>query len=321
MKLDKRKLLGPLFTPLSRAKHSRASRILIATAWLPSQMIRARHNRPYFAVDISSSKGMGAVLTEALLMCHYAEKNQLIPRIISTNPLYAPGAGKDFISHYLGPADQNFETGLRAMRYLTLWSFYHLDFAQHLPLDLAYQLFWTYFPPKPIITDKIDAVLAAIPDRKFDLSIHYRGTDKVLEAPLVGFDEYEKAILDYHASGGNLKFVFLATDDPYFEGFVRKRFPDTNFTTFNVGSPIDTTRGRHFSDMSPEDKAIESLVNIFLLAAAPTCIRSASYMSAISKILNPALRTVSLNRTHWGSSNFPEQELLSEEDSYRSLLN
>ena len=71
MKLDKRKLLGPLFAPLSRAKHSRASRILIATAWLPSQMIRARHNRPYFAVDISSSKGMGAVLTERWMYDQY----------------------------------------------------------------------------------------------------------------------------------------------------------------------------------------------------------------------------------------------------------
>jgi hypothetical protein len=315
MKLDKRKLLGPLFKPLSKAKHSRASRILIATAWMPSQLIRARHNRPYFAVDIGSSKGMGAVLSEALLMCHYAKQNGLIPRIISTNSLYAPRSGKDFISLYLGLADQDNVPDLRPMRYRTLWSFYHLKFAQHLSLSEANQLFWTYFPPKAIITDKVDAVLANVPNRKFDLSIHYRGTDKALEAPLVRFEVYEKAILDYQAGSGNIKAIFLATDDSDFEAFVKQRFPETSFTTYNLGSSINTLRGRHFSDMSPGDKAIESLVNMFLLAAAPTCIRGVSYMSAISKILNPTLQTVTLNRTHWGSSGFPEQEILNAENA------
>ena len=314
MKLDKRKLLGPLFTPLSKAKHSRASRILVATAWMPSQLLRARHNRPYFSVNIGSSKGMGAVLSEALLMCHYAELNGLTPRIISTNPLYTTKTAEDFLSRYLGTETEKNPPDLRPMQFHTLWSFYHLNFLEHMPLALANRLFWTYFPPKPIIADKVDAVLAGIPNHKFDLSIHYRGTDKVLEAPLIDFEVYEKAILAYQAGGGSLHSVFLATDDTDFETFVRNRFSATRFTTYNLGTSIHTTRGRHFSDMSPEDKAVESLVNIFLLAAAPTCIRGASYMSAISKILNPALRTVSLNRTHWGSSGFPELEILAEED-------
>ena len=315
MNIDKRKLLGPLFTPLSKFKHSRASRILTATLRLPSQLIRKQHNHPYFAVNIASAKGMGAVLTEALLMCHYAEKNGLIPRITSTNRLYAPRAGEDFINLYLGPMGQDHVPRLRPMRFTTLWSFYHLKFAQHMPLAEANYLFWTYFPPKPIITDRVDAVLADVPNRKFDLSIHYRGTDKALEAPLVSYGVYEQAVLDFRSGGGNLNFVFLATDDRGFETFIRQRFPSTIFTTYNLGATMDTSRGRHFSAMSPEDKGIEALVNMFLLAAAPTCIRGVSYMSAISKILNINLRTVSLNRTHWGSSSFPEYEILAEEHS------
>jgi hypothetical protein len=313
LKLDKRKLLGPLFSPLSKAKHSRASRILVAMAWLPSQIVRARSNRPYFAVNIASPKGMGAVLSEALLMCHYAKQNGLVPRITSTNPLYASDAGEDFISTYLGMAHENVVPGLHPMHYRTRWSFYHLDFAWHLSLPEASTLFWTYFPPKQIITDRVEAILANVSGRKFDLSIHYRGTDKALEAPLVNFEVFKKAIFDYKASGCNLNAIFLATDDPDFEAFVRQILPDTSIATYNLGSPIDATRGRHFSDMSPEDKAIESLVNMFLLAAAPTCIRCASYMSAISKIINPELRTVTLNRTHWGSNGFPECEILADE--------
>ena len=316
MKIDKRKLLGPLFPLLSKAKHSRASRILSATAWLPGQIMRKHHNHPYFAVDIASAKGMGAVLTEALLMCHYAENNGLIPRITSTNRLYAPGPGKEFINLYLGPMDQNCVANLRPMRFSTLWSFYHLKFPQHIPLPEANRLFWSYFPPKPTITDRVDAVLAGIHNRMFDLSIHYRGTDKAFEAPLVSYEVYEQAILDFRTGGGTLNSVFLATDDRGFEEFIKQRFPKTVFTNYNLGNAMDTSRGRHFSTTSPEDKSIEALVNVFLLAAAPTCIRGASYMSAVSKILRTELRTVTLNRTHWGSGGFPECEILSEEQSW-----
>ena len=63
MQFDKRKFLGPLFALLSKAKHSNVSRMLVATLWLPSQLMRANHNRPYFSVDISSAKGMGALVS------------------------------------------------------------------------------------------------------------------------------------------------------------------------------------------------------------------------------------------------------------------
>ena len=313
MKFDKKKLLGPFFRPLSNAKHSRASRILVATAWLPSQLLRARHNYPYFAVDIVSKKGMGAVLVESLLMCNYAEINALIPKISSSNSLYASEKGKDFINRYLGPETEGVANGLRPMRFHTLWNFYHLTFEQHLTLEVASRLFWKYFSPKPVIRDKVEAILAKQLGGKFDLSVHYRGTDKVLEAPLVAFSIFEKAIRAHEAAGGSIRSLFLATDDVDFEHFVRQQFPETSFTTFNLGSPGDATHGRHFSDISPDDKATESLVNIFLLAAAPVCIRVASYMSAMSKIVNPDLVTVSLNRTHWGSTGFPEFQIVAEE--------
>ncbi|OAI02390.1 hypothetical protein A1353_16500 [Methylomonas methanica] len=315
IKLDKRKLLGPLFAPLSRAKHSEISRMLVATAWIPNQLVRARYNKPYFAVDISSPKGLGAVISEAVLICNYAEKNKLMPYVISTNPLYTSESGKDFIELYLGAVtrDEN-RLRLKPLRFRTVWSLYHLNFDKHMPISIASKLFWKYFAPKPIITDLVNRILDNVPGRMFDLSIHYRGTDKALEAPLVQFDAYERAILNFQAKGGRLRYVFLATDNKDFESFIRAKFPELNFITYNLGSSkMDMSRGRHFSEMSPHDKAIESIINMFLLAASPICIRGASYMSAIAKLINPDMKTVTLNRTHWNSNGFPEQEILEEE--------
>ncbi len=314
MKIDKRKLLGPFFKPLSKAKHSRASRILIALVWLPSQLLRHHYNKPHFFVNIASPKGMGAVITEALLMCHYAIQNNLTPNIISTNRLYTQNNNSDFISNYLGCLATNTLSNMKAMQLQTLWSFYHLNMAEHITLEESNRLFWTYFPPKPIITNIIDKILSDITNQQFDLSIHYRGTDKALEAPLVSFEIYKNAVLDYQAKN-NIESVFLATDDADFETYIKSQLPNLTFTTYNLGLPSDASRGRHFSDISPEEKAIEAIVNIFLLAKSPFLIRGASYMSAISKIINLELKTVTLNRTHWGSTGYPEMEILAEEDN------
>ena len=287
--------------------------MLVATAWMPVQVLRQRRNRPFFAVDLVSRYGMGALLSDALLCCAYAEDSGLIPRITSTNPLYASEPGHDFLARFfLNPPAGPVEKALQPMPLRTLYSFYHLDFKQHVPLDRASHLFRSHFAPRPALSDRIEAVREQAPGRRFDLSIHYRGTDKAREAPLVDFTHFEQAVRN--ASGAkDPGTVFLATDDTAFEDFIRKRFPSTAFTTFNLGQPADASGGRHFSNLDPHDKALEALVNMFLLAAAPVCIRSSSYMSAMSKVIDPALRTVSLNRTHTGSDLFPEREILANE--------
>jgi hypothetical protein len=310
MRLDRRKFLGPLFKPLSRVKHSRASRILNATLWLPSQLIRARQNRPYFVVNIASRNGMGALLSEAILMSAYAESRNLIPVITSSNPLYSIGLGDDCLALYFEPMNQyELPYNLKPMRFHTLWSFYHLNFPRHIAIEQANRLFKIYFSPKPIIKERVDLVLRQIQGGQFDLSIHYRGTDKALEAPLVKYETFADAIRRYQGMIDGLGSVFLATDDSKFEEFIQQAFPAIEFITYKLGEPLDASRGRHFSDMRPEDKAIEAIVNMFLIASSKFCIRSSSYLSAISKIINPDLRTQTLNVTHWGSTEFPEYEV------------
>jgi len=78
--------------------------------------------------------------------------------------------------------------------------------------------------------------------------------------------------------------------------------------TTSAPSPPGTPR--HFSALSPADKALEALVNIHALARAPVCIRTSSYLSAISALVAPAMRTVTVNRTIGRAAPFPEAELL-----------
>jgi hypothetical protein len=282
------------------------------------EWVRGVLNRPYFAVDISGRKGLGALLSEAVLLCHSAETRGLIPRIVSSNPLYASRKGQDFLADYFDGAPGKsgaLPRRLFPMRFRTLWSLYPLGITQRLPLDEAARVFGRHFQPRPLVSDAVSAVLDSVPGRRFDVSVHYRGTDKFLEAPAAGFERYADALHRHREGGGALRRVFLATDDATFDQWIRARFPDVPFSSYTLGEPLDASRGRHFSDMKPQDKALEAIVNVFLLAAAPVCIRGASYLSAMSRLANPQLQTVTLNRDRWGSTAYPESEILAEESS------
>lgn len=295
------------------ARHSPLVRRTVALSMLAGQRARARRNHPYFAVDIRGRMGMGAVLAHAIVLNRYAEARDLIPRVMSTNPLYSL-AGRDFLSEYLGPDAAPVDRHLEPLRFDNLESIAFLGIDHHVSIVEANRIFRTYLHPKPVIADLVEAVLTELSIQQFDLSIHYRATDKYLEGAVVAYDSVERAIGRHVNNGGLVDVVLLATDDVQFEEFLRSRLPGTSFITYTRAQPTDRMAPRHFSDMTPEDKAIEALVNILLLARAPRCIRTTSYMSAISKIANPWLVTETLNRTYTGSRLFPEYEVLAEED-------
>ncbi len=298
-----------MYRPLVRTRHSRSLRLASALPSLPSKCLTQRRNRPHFSVDITGVMGMGAVLSHAIRFCRYAETQGWLPQISSSNPLYSVGPGVDCLTPYLETATSRL--ALRPLRFQHSESFFHLPIPKSLELEDASRIFWEFFRPREFVVAQVDALLADVAIQQFDLSLHYRGTDKFIEANTVSFESFEDAIIRHTLAGGRLRHVFLATDDGSFEAKMRARWPDTEFTTFNLGGPCAPGIPRHFSDISPQDKALESIVNMLLLARAPTCIRSSSYMSGMSKILNPELRTVTVNRTLKGRLLFPEWEIVS----------
>jgi hypothetical protein len=237
--------------------------------------------------------GYGAILTHAILIIAYAQSRGLVPRVTSTCPLYSRN-GEDCISPYLGSRAGE---DLRPLKVRSEESLFHLRVPRAISLGQASRILADHFQPTAIVRDQIEG-------RRFDLTVHYRGTDKVLEAAPAAFSEMDRAIEPYAG-----KRMFLATDEPAFEAHFRSRWGEAE--VYNLGTPSTIARGRHFSDLAPEDKALEAVVNMFLLAQAPVCIRTSSYLSAMSKIINPSLRTVTINRA--AKSLFPEREVLAEE--------
>jgi hypothetical protein len=312
--MKKRALLGPLFPILSKARHSRATRLAIALSRWPLNKQREYTNRPYYFMDISGTKGIGALLCEALVICRHAEHKHLLPIIISSNRLYCQPNQSDFLKDFFNqPLSKSIEAARRPTQVHTLWDLRLLSISENISLEDAHRVFTKYFIPAPQVTQQVADVLEEAQLTNFDLSIHYRGTDKHLEARTVAFSEVDTAVIEYLKTNQNTKNVFLATDELTFEVHFRAQFPELKVSTYFIDKNVDSTRGRHFSSISPEDKAKEAIVNMFLLARAPMCIRTSSYLSAMSRIINPALKTKTLSLTHWGSTAFPEMQIIAQE--------
>ena len=111
--------------------------------------------------------------------------------------------------------------------------------------------------------------------------------------------------------------VFLATDDAVFAQLVRQRWRNIAFTSFDLGE-VDDGQARHFSDLPPPDRAIEALVNMFVLARAPVCYRTMSYLSSFCALINPSTETVTINGVINHATPFPERLLLEVEEARRT---
>lgn len=300
MKIWLRRALGPAY-PL--AIRLRTSPLVYGAAALAGRGAFLNYRRSYPAelgVDIAQRMGMGAILTAALRFYAYAEDAGMRARIICTSPLYAE-AGQDMFDTYFERAEENGIPLLGAAAFR--WAF-RRELPVRLALDRAEALFARHFRPNARLRAAIEAAGGTEP---FALSIHVRGTDKFLESGQLELDRVI-AEIERHMPPGNPR-VFLATDEAAIAALLRERFPHARFTSFDLG---EVTPGlpRHFSALGPEDKALEALVNMFLLARAPVCVRTSSYLSALSRIANPFLRTVTVNRSSGAETLFPEREIL-----------
>lgn len=308
MKAALRAIPGPLYPALVQLRRGRTMRALFALGGRSEYRRLIAANGDVFAVDLYERHGMGGLLSKAILFHQHAVAHGLTPSITSSNPLYAEVPGEDVLGTYFhrpGPSP-----GAQPISGVALdWAFAR-EIEDHIPLDRAARLFAELFRPRDLVADRVAQCLGS--RDLWDASIHYRGTDKANESGPQTTAPLLREIDRLHDELGGRGDFFLATDEPLAEAELRARYPSSGFTTFNL-SDLPAGMPRHFSAMSGPDKAVEALVNIFSIAAAPICVRSSSYMSAISAVVNPAMTTRTINATLDGSRLFPEREIVARE--------
>lgn len=156
-----------------------------------------------------------------------------------------------------------------------------------------------YFRLVSHIEGKVDAFVKFNFEGYFVIGVHYRGTDKHLEAPRVSYDQVVMYV-DYELSTHWKKHcrIFVATDEAAFLDYMKEKYPDM---VYCVDDAIRSTNGRpvHFKvNTDNYKKGEDALVDCLLLSRCNTLIRTSSNLSLWSTYFNLSLPVLELNQRH-----------------------
>lgn len=275
------------------------------------------------AVEINSWVGLFAHMEWFLEISLHCEQHDLTPCFMSTSPQYVnPEYGPDwfeyfFVNRQLSAEDSaRINTGevpicrIEGIRHLGLPVNYDLQ----LSLNTAGDLVRKYIGIRSEMLEKVNQFVDGHFTGKCVLGIHYRGTDKTpAEAPPVSYSEIRESIREFLEAHREFDCLFVASDEMRFVEFVQQAFGDA----LPVFAHDDRERSRgdvaiHRSKQGDAyRKAEEAVLNCLLLSKCNTLIKTASMLSAWSKLFNPDLPVILLNPPFDAQLWFPDRALVS----------
>lgn len=258
------------------------------------------------AVEISSIHGIGAKLVWVLEILAYCEENNLKPRFKFSYP-YSNNDENYFDTFFeiKNTANHNDFIKISSIGELNLGKNYN----DILNIQLAEHLIKKYLIIKEDVVQEVDEFCAKHFGAKQVLGIHYRGTDKSLEAPCVPYDRVERNVNYYLDKFPQTGLVFLSSDDENFIKYIE---------SCSIERPIiyrkdsfrsaDNAAIHHFSQ-NKYDINRDAIINALILSRCDALMKTSSILSAWSKLLNSDLPLIMLNKPFDGCSWFPERDL------------
>lgn len=161
----------------------------------------------------------------------------------------------------------------------------------------AHVQFQKYFKLKKPIQEKIDLFAEEHFKDKPIIAVHYRGTDKGREAPIVPYDtmiaEIRKGIKE--ANLDDFK-IFLATDEAQFVDRMNQEFPGLIITTNAKRSTNGINLHNHAENRY--ESGLEALTDCFLLGHrnVKSFIRTSSNLGKVAMYLNSDMRVIEVSQ-------------------------
>lgn len=160
----------------------------------------------------------------------------------------------------------------------------------------ANELINKYIRTKPHVQKRIDLFVENNFKNYTVIGVHYRGTDKVSEAPVVPYERVYNTIKKDVVNIKNTK-IFIATDDEYFLNFMKIKFGEQVIC-------LDATRslnGAALHTSQQYDKynlGEDAIVDCVLLSKCNKLYKTASNLSDTSVKFNPDMPFVNLSNNY-----------------------
>jgi hypothetical protein len=159
-------------------------------------------------------------------------------------------------------------------------------------LTEASRLFLEHYRPSSSIRNEVDSLARKLSVDSLTLGVHYRGTDKAHEAGRVSWITFVDAVKKTIAEEPRITGILVSSDESQFLDYIRQQgfacpvnvIPSCCLSV--NGKPV------HFSGHNGLQIGREALVASLLLSRCGFLVKTASYLSAWSKIFNPELKVL-----------------------------
>ncbi|MBN3755523.1 hypothetical protein G3N95_21450 [Paraburkholderia sp. Tr-20389] len=300
-----------------RFKHS------ISTPGRITLHAQQRLNRGYFAIEIRAHSGFFSVMQMVLFILMYCDEKRLTPLISARGGIYGDPEGQvDWFGEYFDtvgvPASPASNMRLRTSVVHDLGGLgFRRRYESKLELRHASALFRAHYQPTAPIRAEVDAIRRRTGIGAATLGVHFRGTDKKLEAHTIGWDEFCRLVERTLAEEPQLTNIFVSSDEQAFLDF---------FVKWGFRVPVSVAPARllatggtpvHFSGHPGLAIGREALVASLLLANCGYLLKTPSYLSAWSKIFNPSLPVRLAVPPREGAFWFPDSQIWTEQKARR----
>lgn len=214
---------------------------------------------------------------------------------------YDPKLGSNWWEYYFEPVYVGTEKGTRSLRTVNgpPGSDFSMLIELHTPRKRVNQLIKKYVHLKPRIQKIVDDFVGKNFSADYVIGVHYRGTDKVAEAPRASYEimtAYINQIISQCPSS-SLQ-IFVATDEQAFLDYIKKQYPgyiicNEHAIRSTSASPIHLTSNENYR------KGEDALVDCLLLSRCDYLIKTSSNLSLFSSYFNPNIPVYHVTVRPW----------------------
>jgi hypothetical protein len=265
-------------------------------------LVVSRSRKRIYAIDLDSDwLGLGARIVKTLQILLYCEEKGLTPRI-RYNYRQKDGSDTDYFGELFDYKRVDKNT-IAAAHFTSIRDIDELgwpdDYNKKLKLDFAKSLFDRHFVINTEITAEVEGFCKGNFDGKKVLGVHYRGTDKAGEAPLVPKEKLLELINATLNENPLLEIIFVSSDDEKIIQFIQNA--DLHVPVVVRGDAVRSADGDQFhrkAEISKSSVNRDAIANMLILSMCSYLLKTASILSDCSVIFNPFIEVRLISQPH-----------------------
>jgi hypothetical protein len=184
------------------------------------------------------------------------------------------------------------------------------NYDKHLQLNMANKLFEKYLGFNPKIIEEVNSFTNQWFTGKQVLGIHYRGTDKTVEASEVNYEDLLNHVRKVLADNPALNLIFLSSDDAQVIHYLVNS--DLSIPIVYREDTIRSETGDPIHLKKENSKVIinrDAIVNCLILSRCGHLLKTASLLSDCSVIFNPDIKVSVINAPYSHATWWPTSEI------------